>query len=309
MAFNLSGVDINQYFATNVAVNITLFTLLVLPPCLLCMLCALALIFTKGINKMIRLVLVNIFAAEICKWIAYTVFYLGWPIRLLYQEDISCKLFFSLLVVASMQPFMAFATYAINVYVFIKYGEKKLKWYVVIPLVTISWVVSITFAVGPYFDELEVFNINGFCTSNPNAILLKGYISATVTLALLFMTIQLICSILTVVYIKRNTLEENTVIKKAIAKVLAYLAVASILSFINNIIPITNPLIRKAIADNDITTIVALNYFLRLVFNVPSIATPIVTIVLLKPVRVAIKAAIKKVCVCCPNNQVHPVNN
>ena len=68
------------------------------------------------------------------------------------------------------------------------------------------------------------------------------------------MTIQLICSILTVVYIKRNTLEENTVIKKAIAKVLAYLAVASILSFINNIIPITNPLIRKAIADNDIMT-------------------------------------------------------
>ena len=308
MAFNLSGVDIDQYYDSNVAVNITLFVLLVLPSLLLCILCVLALIFTDRINKKIRVLLVSIFAAEVCKWISNSVYYLGWPIRLLHQDDVSCKMSVSFIIIASLQSFMAYATYAVNVYIFIKYGEKRLKWYVVIPAVTISWMVSITAGIGPYLDGLKVYSTNGFCTVDTNTFF-KGYVSAIVVNAVFFMIIQLICSILTIVYVKKNTLEENADIKKAVAKVLAYLLVASILTFFNDIIPAANSAIRAAIPKNDVTTIVALNYFIRLVFNVPSIATPIITIVLLKPVRVAIKTWIKKFFVCCHNNQVHPVNN
>ena len=100
------------------------------------------------------------------------------------------------------------------------------------------------------------------------------YVAAIGVLILLFLGIQIICSILTVVFIRRNTLGENTGIKKAVAKVLAYFIVASFLSLINNIGPAFVPLIQEAIADKDTTTIVVVNYLLLVVFNVPAIATP-----------------------------------
>ena len=39
----------------------------------------------------------------------------------------------SLLIVAVVQRFTANASYALNVYIFIKHGEKRLKWCVVVP--------------------------------------------------------------------------------------------------------------------------------------------------------------------------------
>ena len=156
MAFNLSGVDISKYYDINTAVSISLFSILVLPPLLLCVLCVLALVFAKEINSKIRLLLINIFAVEICKWISYTLFYLGLPIRLLYQDSVTCKLFVSFSFIAA-QIFMAVAFY---VYIFIKYGEKKLKWTVVILLLIVSWTVHIAAAIVPSFDEFG--SIMGF---------------------------------------------------------------------------------------------------------------------------------------------------
>ena len=131
------------------------------------------------------------------------------------------------------------------------------------------------------------------------------YVSAIGVLILLFLGIQIICSILTVVFIRRNTLGENTDIKKAVAKVLAYFVAASLLSFVNSVGPAFITLIRESITNNDTTTIVALNYLTLVVFNVPAIATPIVTIALLKPVRLAIKTAIKKAyALCCRKHSV-----
>ena len=303
MTFNLSEVDFNQYFLSTVAVSMSLFALLVLTPGLLCILCAVALFFAKKMNNYIRFLLINIFAAEICKWFSYSIFYLAWPLRLLYQEKISCKISFSLFVVVLMQTFMAGASYAINVYIFVKHGKKKLKWYVVVPFAVVSWTLTVLVAALPYIDELGVFTVNGFCTVDANTIAYKVFVGAIGALALSFITVQLICSMLTCIFVKRNTLEENTDVKKAITKVLAYFAVTSILSFFNNIVPAFNPLIKAAIANENIATNVALYFLLHLAFNIPSIATPIITIMLLKPIRVAIKAMI-----CCCKKRDYSVD-
>ena len=307
MAFNLSGTDIQQYFDSNVAINTSLFLFLVLPPLLLCLLCVLALAFAEEINKKIRVLLINIFAAEICNWLSYSVFYLGWSVRLVYDDDITCMFFISCFAVAAAQKFTAGGVYAVNIYIFIKYGEKKLKWFVVIPFIIISWVfAALSMGIIPYFDEFGAVNINGFCTTNPEAVLFRVLVPTLIVLSLFFLSIQLICSILTIVYVKRNVLEGNKAVKKAVAKVLAYLAVASILSFINSVIPAANPAVRRLLPPDDIASVVAINYILRLVFNVPAIATPIVAIILLKPIRVAMKTMSKKVFFCCPTNQVAP---
>ena len=79
--------------------NVSLFQLLVLPSQLICLLCALAITMAKEINSKIRLLLATIFVAEIGRWMAYTVFHLGWPLRLLYQETITCRLMVSFAVI------------------------------------------------------------------------------------------------------------------------------------------------------------------------------------------------------------------
>ena len=52
--------------------------------------------------------------------------------------------------------------------------------------------------------------------------------------ALFFLSTELIYCILTVIYMKPNVPEGNTSLKKAVAKVLGYMAIVSVLSFINS---------------------------------------------------------------------------
>ena len=304
-SFNLSMEDAGRYFTNTMTANGTIFTVIVLPSLLFCLLCAVALIFTEGINNKIRLLLTNIFVSELSNWLSYTVFYLTWPLRLIYQDTFTCKLFYSLTIVASTQGFMAAGLYATQVYTFTKHGQKKLKWRVVIPLEAVSWLVTFIIAALPYADQ-DIYTTNGFCAHDPSKALFLIAAFSTGTIAVFFLGIQIVYGILTFVFIKRNTLEENTDVKKAVAKVLAYFIISSILSLINKITPWINLLIVRAVPQDNTTTIIAVNYLMMLVFFIiPSMAMPFVTIGLLKPVRVAIKAMIKRACMCCRTRSVN----
>ena len=308
MNLSSSGVDPKLYFQVNTAVTISLASFLLTPPFLLCIVCVLALIFAKMINPKIRFLLINVFTAEALNWIASFIFYLGWASRFVHENDDSCKLFISLYIVSGILKFASTSTYAMNIYIFVKYGETKLKWYVIIPYFVITWVVAtIAAGVPPYHQSYGVSSNNGFCTVNPLSAAFISTLTMLTAGASFFLTIELIFCILTFVYMKRNTLKGNTVVKKAVAKVLGYLAVVSVLSFINSVIPHFNPFIfRLTNPISNFATITAIAYLTRVVPNLTAFGTPIVTIILLKPVRDAIKTMSKKVCPCWPNNQVHP---
>ena len=306
MAFNLNTTDLKVYFDANVAVNICLFMFLVLPPFLLCLVCIVALVFATEINVKIRLLLINIYAAEISEWLAYAVVYLGWPARQLYDKVGTCHFFISSFAFLGVQKFTAGAIYAIKVFIFIKYGEKNLKWYVIIPFLTIAWTVAILYAILPYVGVFGIEHNNGFCTANSSTPIFKGTAASLVLVSLTFVSIQVICSVSVIVYTKNNVLEGNIAVKRAVAKVAGYLIVASILSFFNTITPIANPLIKNAIPENNIVGAALVNYLLRLIFNVPAVATPIVGIILLKPLCIAIKNISKKACTCSSRNKIRP---
>ena len=103
---------------------------------------------------------------------------------------------------------------------------------------------------------------------------------------------------------KRNVLEGNASVKKAIAKVLGYMAAVSVLSFINSVLPYFIPMIFETTSpDGNLTTFLSGNYMVRVLTNITAFPTPIVTIILLKPVCDAIKNMNKKVCPCCHKNQ------
>ena len=50
MTFNLSKVDHEQFYNDNTAVSVSILTIFMLPPFLLCILCVLALAFATKIN-------------------------------------------------------------------------------------------------------------------------------------------------------------------------------------------------------------------------------------------------------------------
>ena len=300
MAFNLSEEDLELYYNANTAATASIFTVLVFPPFLLCLLCMLALLITREINPIVRLVLLDIFAAEVCLWFSFAIFYLGWPSRFLYDKVNLCKVFISSYRVGSMQKFTAGAIYGVVVYLIVKHGEKKIKAYAIVTCIAVSWILTAsTVGVIPYIEEFGAASIHGFCKSNSTSLSYKIIISTTLPLSVFFSIIQFVCGVMVFVYIKRNTLHENKKMKKAIAKVLVYLIVVSILSLINSGLPVINPIIfKEVIRLNSTVRLVAVNYVVRLLANVPAIATPIVAIALLKPVRVAMKTMMSKVCVC-----------
>ena len=72
----------------------------------------------------------------------------------------ACVLFLILLKFAST------STYAVGIYLFIKHGDKKLKWYVIIPYITVMWtVVTLILNVPPNLEEFGAQTVKGFCTA------------------------------------------------------------------------------------------------------------------------------------------------
>lgn len=81
MGFNFTGVDPDLYYSINSGVQVGLFFITVLPILILSLLCVVALFFAYSINWPIRIVLINIYTAEICYWLGFTVLFLGFPVR------------------------------------------------------------------------------------------------------------------------------------------------------------------------------------------------------------------------------------
>ena len=304
MAFNLSNINRKLYFSGNTAANVSFFAILVLPSFLLCILCLLALFVATKINGKIRLLLINIFTANLLRWFAYFFFYLGWPARFILGDHTSCKIYLSLYIMTSSLNFSSRSIFAVNVYLFIKYGEKKLKWYVILPFIITTWIIGTILGVPPYFSE--IITLNGFCASAK--ALSAVYIGTLVFFiigTLFFLSIEIICFILTVIYMKRNVLEGSTSVKKAFAKLIGYMAVASVLSFINSFLPSLIPLAVGYLTkqQSNLMTFLAIKYTTRVLPNITASATPFAAIILLKPVRDAIKTMGMKVCPCWPKNQ------
>ena len=305
MAFNLSDADLKVFFDANTAAIISIFTFLVLPPFLLCLLCVLALVFAKQMNLKIRVLLINIFTAEALNWLSFFPMYLGWPARFIDGGVISCKLFVSLYVISGLLKFASTSIFAVGVYVFIQHENRKLKWYVIISYIVVTWTVAtLTLSIPPYLKDYGAQNIKGFCAAN----LFSGpYIGMAFLLtvgALFFLSIELISCILTVIYMKQNVLEGNTSVKKATTKVLLYMAVVSVLSFINSVLPYFIAMIfETTLPDGNLATFLGGIYVTHVCANITAFPTPIVTIILLKPVCKAIKTMSKQVCSCCHKNQ------
>ena len=308
MDLNITGVDNQLYYDVNVALNVCFFIFLSLLPLLLCVLVILALVLAKTINIKIRVLLINIFAVEILGRIIYAIYFLGWIVRLNYNEIISCKLFYIAYIVASVQKCTCGTLYAINIFLFIKYGEKKLKWSVIIPSIVLSWVmisiISIILVLVLPPDSVR-YSFGSCYLRIVSSPLIPTILVVLIAQSFVFMIIQIVMAIVTCVYIKKHTLEGNVQIKKAVTKVLVYIIVVSINNFISTIIPVLSYFIGELFPGSSAVVTTARNYICLLITCAPGLATPLVTIALLKPVRDEIKK-MSKILFCNKDNRIHP---
>ena len=123
MALNFSDVDLQLYFNAITSGHVFIFTFVVLPPFLICILCILALVFAKELIVKIRVLLINILTTEALNWFVFFIVYLGWPLRFITNEDISCKIYISLFAIIIVLKFASTSIYGVSVYLFVRHGE------------------------------------------------------------------------------------------------------------------------------------------------------------------------------------------
>lgn len=81
MSFNLTGSDLDTFYAINSVVQILLFSIFHQPVIFLDVLCIAAMLFARAINWQIKATIINIFAAEIVSSIGLSILYVGYLIR------------------------------------------------------------------------------------------------------------------------------------------------------------------------------------------------------------------------------------
>ena len=238
-----------------------------------------------------RVLLINILAVEICEWLAFSVLFLGFPAREGRQNDgdFSCEASTSLFIASSLQRYSATALYAIMVYFFIKYGTSKMKWSTILPYIAVSWVTSAIIGSLTFSRQFAHLTTNGFCDDSADAPLGAIFTALIAIQLVVFLCIAIVFSILTFCYMKKNTLSGNVEVKRAVAKSLLYLVIEVIVAFLNGIFVGTFPIIKAALGDAYVLRVILLNYVYRVILVLISMVTPIAMLMLLKPLRIAVK--------------------
>lgn len=278
----------------------------------------------KSMNKKIRVILVNIFAAEIVLSLRLSATFLGFPIRQIFDLGFDfpirlCNLQVTLGIIGVLSKVGSVTLYAVMVYVFIKYNIKVIKWYMLaIPLIII-WTISIGFslpvAIRPRNTPLNLVIVRGFCPENLESAeefdnrstqfliqLLIGWFLEAFFCGGIIITF----SILILWFMKKNLRTESDKAKKAIAKNLLFLGVGALLSIFNGVVLPTITFLAAPAPTGEIDfektfkEASASDHFVDIMLALTSLYTPIVTIILLKPVRDALQLLVNR---CCKLNQ------
>ena len=193
-----------------------------------------------------------------------------------------------------------------------KYGIKKFKYSYMIPYIVVSWLVALGFSVIPYlpgFIANNAISMIGLCTSNTRFFLFRTVSPVILVLYFLCLCVTITFSVLSYLFFKRNTIEGgNADVKKAVAKTLIYFLVVAIVAFVSTVLPLVYSRIRLSLLGQSVLSIVLFNWFGAVLFSLPTLTTPIMTIILLNPVKRALKEIVGKFCSCCGSCRTGGVN-
>ena len=307
MLFNLTEVNENTFLAANAAIHVLFFVILTLPTVILCGLAITALLPASTINWQMRASLLNIFVAEIVSSIAMGVSLLGYSVRALSDgiNDIAvCRLVITLFIAVSCTKITSITLYAIMAYLFVKYDGKKLKWRFVLLCMLITWIFSISLGILHIGNLENVLEDSSFCVSTLSsvfaaALILAGLVTLSCAVVATTMAILAKC------YVYHYPMDEDFELKGAIANSSFFLAFGMVLSAAVNLFALLRFLDSNTLKAASIVTRLILAYIGALLVMVPSLLTLVIAMIVLKPLRNALKKTCNIACSCCKMNVVH----
>jgi hypothetical protein len=275
---------------------------LTLPSLILSMTCAVALSVAKDINWKIKVTIINIFAAEITVSLGLAILYIGYPVRVTGNDSlaITCYLSSGTIMTGFNANLLAITFFAISVYIFIKYNLKKLKWKVIIASIIASWAFCIMSTVGVSIG-IEIGVEKGFCIGTNKALPTNTAIFLGLNALLKFVTLGVVGTfvILTFCHARRNVSQENVRTKKAVMKVLTYHSVKMLFLLFQFFVGGIFPVLRSRV-DSYVTILVITYVVVNLPYSTSTLITPIVSLIVLRPLR----EAFKQLCnICCRRSQ------
>ena len=297
MSFNNSSSLENVLMTLNSSVSIILF-ILSIPTAILYGICIVALLSAKEVKLQMRILLINILMARFSgRILPPAIVHLGAPANII-MDVIVCKIFYALVFTGYFTGLTSITLFSIMVYLFIKYGDSKLKWYIIISCIILSWIVSIIFGALVFIDSTAVILGDRLdtCFLYEKSKILIPTASFILSAEVIFLTTMLVFCIVTVCFVRRRIQRdeeslENPQIMKAITKVQVYLLVVSFMDAITDVFPILFQLLKSNIA----ATLILSN-LIDILITIAPMLIPIVMIAFLKPLRDALKETKGRMC-------------
>jgi hypothetical protein len=283
----------DMYLNINTGISIGLFFFLNLPALVLYLVCVLGLIFAGGINRKIRVLLINLILPDVCIWVGVSALLLGYPTRQV-GGDFSCRLFMTSISIGVSQKYSTIALFAIIVYIFLKYGIKKLKWRSIALPVVLSWTTATAFGMMPFFNIFGISETDGLCDREVTSPFHMFIISLRVGKSVLLFVI-IAFTVLSYRQTKKMSLNGSVGVEKAmIMKYLLSLNISATLYFVISLVAASLSSLKASFKGEETLLGLTLVRCVRVFIQLPLVTTPVTAILILRPVRSALKEGYSK---------------
>ena len=273
------------------SLGITLFFLT--PMLIINMLLTVTIAVEKTIVGTFRLVLVNIVTAGQVVIVGLMMFFLaiviisGCRCPELMPSDFACRLTLWVIATGGAARLMYMTTFAVSLYVLVRYSTKKMKIWVAVVAVVGVWVAVMLPNAAIFSPNVVLINFhnNDSCAAHGTGY--KTFIYAfgyTGVYGLLGFTVSVLCPIATVWFIRHNTISGDVTLVKAMVKFAVFLVLGNVINFVGQITPLLFAAFAPAGKDW---------YYLEKAFNYVEgifilfslVPTPILILIYFRPVR------------------------
>ena len=285
--------------------SLTVTVFFLTPLLLFNILLTVAIVIEKSIARTLRLVLVNIVTSVQVVIVGAIMFFIsnviisGCWCSELRPSDFACRWMYWVIASGGAARLMYMTTFAISVYVLVRFGETKMKIWVATVAVVGVWVAALLPNTAIFSPDVVLINFhnNDSCAAHGTGY--KTFIYAfsyTGVYGLLGFAVSVLCTIATISFIRHNTVGCDITLVKAMIKLSVFLILGNIINFIGQ----TTPLLFAAFAPagKDWYTLEkAFNYVEGVFILLSLVPTPVLILIYFKPVRIRVKRILCGVCI------------
>lgn len=252
----------NQFLISS-GIRYCLFLAVLIPSLVLFLLCIIFVFLARSVHWALRLLLANLFSAYACHWIAFIMFFPSPPVHFQIEINWSCASAVDFSIVSTLEVHSTISFYSVMVCLYLKYGNKKIKWQYIVLYIIMSWTTAILTGLVVCLPDL---NTNLFHTEFI-VLLIFLYLTSTVLFTIIFVQKSY----------KRGVFRRNSNTRRVFIKTLNYLSMVLTATYVCTIVRVSFSSLR---AHNDYFNP---DYILLVSANLPSLFSPCYIVLILKP--------------------------